>query len=206
MERRKIRKKGMPGTGGSGARTQGHNRKSGHAGFHRLLWVHKHEPQIFKQIHKVLLPKDYLRYKLSGETISDRSDSAGRSGWTRKNVSGRKMLSATHLSKDQMPTLVEGSEPGAQLSAKLTREVGAILEPCHCRRCWRQCRRSHRDGCCRTGNAFLSLGTSGVYFVVNPTFLPSPDQGAHAFCHCIPNTWHQMGVILSASSCLSPQA
>ncbi|GIR89954.1 MAG: hypothetical protein CM15mP88_3230 [Pseudomonadota bacterium] len=116
----------------------------------KLLWVHKHEPQIFKQIHKVLLPKDYLRFKLSGETISDRSDSAGTL-WldTEKREWSEPMLSATHLSKDQMPTLVEGSEPGAQLSAKLTRS-GAILEPCHCRRCWRQCRRSHRDGCCRT--------------------------------------------------------
>ena len=96
----------------------------------KLLWVLKHEPQIFKRIHKVLLPKDYLRYKLSGETISDMSDSAGTL-WldTEKREWSEKMLSATHLSKDQMPTLVEGSEPGAQLSAKLTCGWGLSSSP-----------------------------------------------------------------------------
>ena len=117
----------------------------------KLLWVLKHEPQIFKQIHKVLLPKDYLRYKLSGETISDMSDSAGTL-WldTEKCEWSEKMLSATHLSKDQMPNLIEGSKPGAQLKCGFDTQVGAILEPCDCRRCCRQCLKSHRDGCCRT--------------------------------------------------------
>ena len=170
----------------------------------KLLWVHKHEPQIFKQIHKVLLPKDYLRFKLSGETISDRSDSAGTL-WldTEKREWSEPMLSATHLSKDQMPTLVEGSEPGAQLSANLTREWGLSSSPVIAGGAGDNAAGAIGMGAVEPGNAFLSLGTSGVYFVVNPTFLPSPDQGAHAFCHCIPNTWHQMGVILSASSCLS---
>ena len=170
----------------------------------KLLWVHKHEPQIFKQIHKVLLPKDYLRFKLSGETISDRSDSAGTL-WldTEKRAWSEPMLSATHLSKDQMPTLVEGSEPGAQLSPNLTREWGLSSSPVIAGGAGDNAAGAIGMGAVEPGNAFLSLGTSGVYFVVNPTFLPSPDQGAHAFCHCIPNTWHQMGVILSASSCLS---
>ena len=55
-------------------------------------------------------------------------------------------------------------------------------------------------GAVEPGNVFISLGTSGVYFVVNLTFLPSPYQGFHAFCHCIPNTWHQMGVNLWQSA------
>ena len=77
-----------------------------------------------------MLPKDYLRYKLSGEAISDMSDSAGTL-WldTEKREWSEKMLFSTHLSKDQMPTLVEGSEPGAQLSAKLTREWGLSSSP-----------------------------------------------------------------------------
>ena len=58
-------------------------------------------------------------------------------------------------------------------------------------------------GVINPNEAFLSLGTSGVYFVANETFAPNPDSAVHAFCHCIPNTWHQMSVILSAASCLS---
>ena len=103
------------------------------------------------------------------------------------------MLSATHLSKDQMPTLVEGSEPGAQLSANLTREWGLSSSPVIAGGAGDNAAGAIGMGAVEPGNAFLSLGTSGVYFVVNPTFLPSPDQGAHAFCHCIPNTWHQNG-------------
>jgi xylulokinase len=58
-------------------------------------------------------------------------------------------------------------------------------------------------GVVRPGRAFLSLGTSGVYFVAGDRFAPNPDGGVHAFCHCLPGTWHQMSVILSAASCLS---
>ncbi len=102
-----------------------------------------------------------------------------------------------------MPTLVEGSEPGAQLSADLTCEWGLSSSPVIAGGAGDNAAGAIGMGAVEPGNAFLSLGTSGVYFVVNPTFLQSPDQGVQAFCHCIPNTWHQMGVILSASSCLS---
>ena len=170
----------------------------------KLLWTLKNEPEIFKQIHKVLLPKDFLRYKLSGEMISDRSDSAGTL-WmdtAKRNWSDR-MLSATHLSRDQMPRLVEGSDEGGALSPKLTREWGLSSPPVIAGGAGDNAAGAVGIGAVQPGNAFLSLGTSGVFFVVNPKFLPSPEQGAHAFCHCIPDTWHQMGVILSASSCLS---
>ena len=121
------------------------------------------------------------------------SDSAGTL-WldTEKREWSEKMLFSTHLSKDQMPTLVEGSEPGAQLSAKFTREWGLSSSPVIAGGAGDNAAGAIGMGAVEPGNAFISLGTFGVYFVVNPNFLPSPEQGVHAFCHCIPNTWHQM--------------
>ena len=170
----------------------------------KLLWIRKNEPEIFSRIRTVLLPKDFLRFRLCGETISDMSDSSGTL-WmdTAARDWSEIMLAATSLSRDQMPRLVEGTSPGGVLRSELCREWGIAANPIIAGSAGDNAAGAVGIGVIKSGSAFISLGTSGVYFVVNPRFIHNPKQGSHAFCHCIPDTWHQMGVILSASSCLS---
>ncbi len=170
----------------------------------KLMWIKKNEPEIFDKIWKVLLPKDYLRFKLCGEAISDMSDSSGTL-WmdTAAREWSEIMLKATDLSRGQMPQLVEGTRSGGVLRSELVRQWGINSTPIIAGSAGDNAAGAVGIGAIKPGSSFISLGTSGVYFVVNPLFLNNPKQGSHAFCHCIPDTWHQMGVILSASSCLS---
>ena len=170
----------------------------------KLLWICKNEPKIFNKIRTVLLPKDFLRFRLCGEAISDMSDSSGTL-WmdTAARDWSEKILNATSLSRDQMPRLVEGTSPGGVLHSELAREWGIKTKTIIAGGGGDNAAGAIGVGAIKSGSAFISLGTSGVYFVVNSLFTHNAREGAHAFCHCIPDTWHQMGVILSASSCLS---
>jgi len=169
----------------------------------KLLWLAGYEPELFKQIHKVLLPKDYIRYRLSGSFGSDMSDAAGTL-WL--DVGGRKwseyMLDACDLKLTQMPDLYEGSEASAELSAEVAQELGLPAGIVIAGGGGDNACGAVGIGAVQAGEAFISLGTSGVYFVANAEFSPNPDHGMHAFCHALPDTWHQMGVMLSAASCL----
>jgi xylulokinase len=102
-----------------------------------------------------------------------------------------------------MPKLIEGTEFSGVLLPELSKRWGIKGQPVIAGGAGDNAAGAIGIGATQPGSAFLSLGTSGVYFVVTPSFLPEPERGAHAFCHCLPRTWHQMGVILSAASCLS---
>lgn len=169
----------------------------------KLLWVKNHEPENFAKVAKVLLPKDYLRFLMTGDFASDMSDSAGTL-WldVEKRQWSNEMLAATNLTIDHMPKLYEGTEITGTLSADVAELWGMQQVPVVAGA------GDNAGGAAGIGvinphEAFLSLGTSGVYFVANESYQPNPDGAVHAFCHCIPNTWHQMSVILSAASCLS---
>ncbi len=170
----------------------------------KLLWVKKHEPDVFKDIARVLLPKDYVRLRMSGEAVSDMSDSAGTL-WM--DVAARDwsddMLAATGLTRDHMPRLVEGSDAGGVLRPEIARDWGMPDNVVIAGGAGDNAAGAVGIGAVSPGRAFLSLGTSGVYFVAGERYAPNPEQAVHAFCHCLPQTWHQMSVILSAASCLS---
>lgn len=170
----------------------------------KLLWVTKHEPEIFAKIAKVLLPKDYVRLLMTGEAVSDMSDSAGTL-WldVKKRDWSDAMLAATGLGREHMPRLVEGSEASATLRADIATRWGLSPDVVVAGGGGDNAAGAVGIGAVSPGRAFLSLGTSGVYFLSNAEYAPNPDQGVHAFCHCLPNTWHQMSVILSAASCLT---
>ena len=170
----------------------------------KLLWLQREEPALFEKVDKVLLPKDFLRLQLSGEMVSEMSDAAGTL-WldVEKRDWSNVMLSATGLSRHHMPRLIEGTESSGLLLPELAKRWGINGQPLIAGGAGDNAAGAVGIGAIQPGSAFLSLGTSGVYFVVTPSFLPAPEQGAHAFCHCLPRTWHQMGVILSAASCLS---
>ena len=170
----------------------------------KLLWLSKYEPAVFRAAHKVLLPKDYVAWRLTGEFVSDMSDASGTL-WldvAKRDWSDR-MLSATGLTREHMPRLVEGSAAAAQLSDKLRREWGVTGSVLLCGGAGDNAASAIGMGVAEAGSAFLSLGTSGVLFAGTDRFAPNPAQAVHAFCHCLPNRWHQMSVILSAASSLA---
>ncbi len=166
----------------------------------KLLWVSRHEPEIFRRTACVLLPKDFVRLKLTGEKVSDMSDASG-TAWL--NVAKRDwsdaMLSATGLSRAHMPRLVEGSMISARLRSTAAGELD-LPQVVVAGGGGDNAASAVGLGVVAPGQAFLSLGTSGVLFVVTDRFRPNPDRAAHAFCHCLPDRWHQMSVMLSAAS------
>lgn len=170
----------------------------------KLLWVKENEPDIFKKTKKVLLPKDYIRFQMTGDFATDLSDASGTM-WldVGKRTWSEEMLDAGGLAQDQMPQLYEGSEVTGTIKKEIAKAwkipegtpvvAGGgdnaasaisikVIEP---------------------GKAFLSLGTSGVYFVAAKTFHPHPEGGMHTMCHCLPGLWHHMAVHLSAAGSLN---
>jgi xylulokinase len=168
----------------------------------KLVWVHRHEPKIFGAVAKVLLPKDFVRLWLTGGHASEMSDSAGTS-WldVAKREWSDDLLSATHLQRDQMPKLYEGTEATGKLRAVLATRWG-MEAPVVAGGAGDNAASACGVGTVAPGAAFVSLGTSGVLFVSNEKFRPNAASAVHAFCHALPNTWHQMGVILSAAASL----
>ncbi|WP_323118997.1 xylulokinase [Burkholderia alba] len=169
----------------------------------KLRWLAKYEAAVFRATHKVLLPKDYLAWRLSGEFVSDCSDASGTL-WldvARRDWSDR-MLGATDLSRAHMPRLVEGSDAATQLRDALRRDWGLDHPVVIAGGAGDNAASAIGMGIANAGRAFLSLGTSGVLFAGNDRFAPNPGQGVHAFCHCLPGRWHQMSVILSAAASL----
>jgi xylulokinase len=169
----------------------------------KLVWVARHEPEIFAKVATVLLPKDYVRLKLTGERASDMSDSAGTS-WldVAKRDWSDELLAATRLTRAQMPKLYEGSAPTGALRPELASRWGMAKAPVVAGGGGDNAASACGVGVVKPGSAFISLGTSGVLFVSNARFSPDPETAVHAFCHAVPNTWHQMGVILSAAGAL----
>lgn len=170
----------------------------------KLAWVRNNEPEIFARTVKVLLPKDYLRWWLTGEHVSDMSDSAGTS-WldVEKRVWSDALLDAGGMRADQMPRLVEGTEVSAGLRAEFAARFGMRPGIPVAGGAGDNAASAVGMGTVRQGTAFVSLGTSGVLFAANASYLPNPDSAVHTFCHALPDAWHQMGVILSATDSLN---
>ena len=167
----------------------------------KLQWVREHEPGIFARTARVLLPKDYLRLHLTGEAITDMSDASGTL-WldvARRDWSDR-MLQATGLTRGHMPALVEGSAPGGTLRGELARRWGVPEGVVVAGGGGDNAASAVGIGAVEAGQGFVSLGTSGVIFVVTDAFRPNPAAAMHAFCHALPGRWHQMSVMLSAAS------
>ncbi|MCQ8277742.1 xylulokinase [Acetobacteraceae bacterium KSS8] len=170
----------------------------------KLLWVRKHEPDIFAATRTVLLPKAWIRFQLSGDMIEEMSDAAGtlwldvgRRDWSDA------ALAATGLDRSHMPSLVEGSAPAGRLKPELAARWGMTTPPVIAGGAGDNAAGAIGLGAIRPGDAFVSLGTSGVLFACTDRFRPYPDAAVHAFCHAVPGSWHQMGVTLSAASSLA---
>lgn len=170
----------------------------------KIKWVKQNEPSIFAATAKVLLPKDYLRLWLTGEYASDMSDASGTS-WL--DVAARDwsddLLAATDIDRSHMPTLVEGNENSGGLRAGIAADFGLTPGIPVAGGAGDNAASAVGVGVARAGEAFVSLGTSGVLFAALDSYAPAPETALHTFCHALPGHWHQMGVILAASDSLS---
>jgi len=170
----------------------------------KVLWVKENEAEAFAKTHKVLLPKDYLRLRLTGEYATDLSDASG-TGWL--DVQNRRwsddMLSGNDFTQKNMPELFEGSQITATVSKAIAEEWGISHHTVVAAGGGDNPAGAISVNVIKPGSAFLSLGTSGVYFVASNEYHANPKDGVHTFCHCLPQQWHHMSVHLSSASSLS---
>ena len=165
----------------------------------KLLWVRQHEPEIWKKVRHVLLPKDYLRFRLSGEYAIDVADA---SGTLMLDVSHRRwsdeMLEITGIDKSLLPAVFESPEICARVSAEAEGCTGIPAGTPIVAGAGDQAAGAVGMGITRPGAVSVTLGTSGVVFAA--TERPSLDPGGrlHTFCHAIPGRWHVMGVTQAA--------
>jgi xylulokinase len=148
----------------------------------KLLWLRRHEPQTFERIRQVLLPKDYVRLRLTGERGTDVADASGTLLF---DVGGRhwstEVLEALEIPEAWLPPVSESTE----IDGAGDQAAGAL-----------------GVGIDRPGLLSVVLGTSGVVFAVLPAYRPDPEARLQVFCHAVPDTWHAMGVMLSAAGSL----
>jgi len=170
----------------------------------KLLWVRRHEPAVFARIAHVLLPKAWIRYRLTGDLIEEMSDASGtlwldvgRREWSAA------ALAASGLSPQAMPRLVEGSAPAGVLRGELAERWGMRHDVVLAGGAGDNAAGAVGLGAIHPGDAFVSLGTSGVLWATTDRFAPYPQAAVHAFCHALPGLWHQMGVTLSAAASLA---
>ncbi len=170
----------------------------------KLAWVRAAEPEIFDRVAQVLLPKDYLRRWLTGEAVTDPSDAAGTS-WldTGARDWSDALLARTGLTREQMPRIVEGSDVSGVLRADHARRWGFGAQVPVAGGAGDNAAAAVGLGVVHGGHGFMSLGTSGVLFAATDGYAPEPETAVHAFCHALPGTWHQMGVILAATDALN---
>ena len=165
----------------------------------KLLWMRTHEPEAFAAIRHVLLPKDYVRFRLGGTLISDVTDASGtgvfdcgRRSWSKS------MLEALDLPLAWWPATAESVEVVDHLSTSAARETGLRAGIPLIAGAGDQAASGVGNGIIREGLVSTTIGTSGVVFACSEQWCHPPDGSLHAFCHAVPDTWHLMGVMLSA--------
>ena len=170
----------------------------------KLLWIREHEPEVFAKVAKVLLPAGYLNYYLTGEYIADFSDGAGTS-WLdiEKRSWSEMLLEAGCLRIEQMPRLLEGSSVAGYVKREVLKEWAISGEVLVAGGAGDNAAAACGIGAVEDGDAFISLGTSGVILSARSEYSPAPETAVHTFCHAVPDLWYQMGVILAATDCLN---
>ncbi|MCC9620766.1 xylulokinase [Thalassospira sp. MA62] len=169
----------------------------------KLIWLAKHEPDIFAKIKTILLPKDYLRLQLSGDKVTEMSDAAGTLWLDEASRSwNAKSIDACGLSMDQLPKLVEGTDITGTLRPTLAKRWGMKEAVPIAGGGGDAATGGIGVGAVQHGDGFISLGTSSQIFVASDKYRPKPEELLHSFAHAIPQHWFQMAVLLNGASCL----
>ena len=168
----------------------------------KLLWLRRHEPEIFKRITRIILPKDFLRLRLTGEFATDMADGAGtllldeaRRAWSPR------LVEAAGISTEQLPRLLEGRAASGVLKPAIAVAFGLSPEVIVAAGGGDAACGAVGIGATQEGQAFISLGTSTQYVVTRQSYAALPEAGIHAFCHAVPERWFQMAALLNGASC-----
>ena len=168
----------------------------------KLLWMRKHEPEMFKRIAKIMLPKDYINFRLTGQFVTDYSDAAGMLLLDVKNKCwSKEMLEICGLSETQMPTLHESYDVIGTLLPQVAEQLHLSTAVTVVAGAGDNAAAAVGTGCLHEGQCNLSLGTSGTVFLPCEQFRMDEINATHAFNHAAGN-YHLMGCMLSAASCL----
>ena len=169
----------------------------------KILWLRRHEPEALARLRHVLLPKDFIRFRLTGAFATDASDAAGT---LLLDLAGRdwsaELLQALAIPEDWLPRVHEGPEVTAGISAEGARATGLAEGLPVVAGGGDNAAAAVGSGVVAEGSGLVSLGTSGVVFVASARPKIDPDGALHAFCHAVPGRYHLMGVILSAGASL----
>jgi xylulokinase len=169
----------------------------------KLLWVQRHEPKVWKRVRTVLLPKDYLRFRLTGEKVAEMSDGAGMLLMdVAKRRWSAKMLKVCNIDESFLGRLVEGTAITGTVTAAAAAELGIPAGVPVVGGAGDQAAGAVGAGCTKPGQCTIAIGTSGVVFTTTKGYSPDKQGRLHTFCHALPGTWHQMGVMLSAAGSL----
>ncbi len=165
----------------------------------KLLWLRRHEPEAFGRIARIMLPKDYVRLRLTGEWATDVADASGtllldvaRRSWSAE------VLDALDLDPALLPPVLESPEfAGVTIACdEVSQGIPVAAGAGDCAAA------ALGVGIDRPGPLSIVMGTSGVVFAALPAFASDPQARVHAFCHAVPGQWHAMGVMLSAAGSL----
>lgn len=169
----------------------------------KILWVRRHEPEVFARTRHVLLPKDYLRYRLTGALATDKAGAAGtllmdlrRRDWSEE------VLEALEIPRGWLPPTHEGPEVTGRISPEAAEATGLRAGTPVVAGGGDQAAGAVGVGAVREGIVSLVLGTSGVVFATSEAPRLEAEGRLHAFCHALPGRWHLMGVMLSAAGSL----
>lgn len=169
----------------------------------KILWLRDEEPENYSRLNKVLLSKDYIRYRLTGEYATDASDAAGtllldvkERGWSGEIIEALKLFTGW------FPPVHEGPETTGTMGGAVAAEIGLPTGTPVAAGGGDNAAAAVGTGIVREGLVSSSVGTSGVIFAHASQFDPDPSGRLHAFCHAVPDAYHLMGVTLSAGASL----
>ena len=169
----------------------------------KILWVKNHEPGIFRQVRHILLPKDYVRFKLTGAYAIDRAGGSGTILFDLKQRDwSQEVLESLSINPDWLSTTFEGSDVTGHISSEAAEATGLPAGIPVVAGGGDQAAQAVGVGAVEPGIVALTLGTSGVVFTSIDEPIIEPDGRLHAFCHAAPGKWHLMGVMLSAGGSL----
>jgi xylulokinase len=170
----------------------------------KLVWIARHEPEVFDRMRTVLLPKDYIRLKLTGDRVTEMSDAAGTWWLDEAQRSwSDEALAVTGLNQRRMPKLIEGSEPSGVLRPEIARAWGLPHTVVVAGGAGDGAAGAIGVGAIDEGSAFISLGTSAQLFATTNVYRAAPETLVHAFCHAVPGRWFQMAAMLNGASALA---
>lgn len=169
----------------------------------KLMWVRQHEPEVYRAAARALLPKDYLRYRLTGAFATEVSDASGTALFdVRERRWSKEMLDALEIDGSWLPEVFESAVPSASISPAAAVETGLAAGTPVVGGGGDQAAQAVGTGIVREGAVSATIGTSGVIFAASDAYRAEPSGLLHAFAHAVPGQWHLMGVMLSAAGSL----